>query len=113
MLLGTLGASLLGNILAGKRMNGAGEGFIRAQALWIFNQKQAFLILPNPLSNFEMQKYYQNEPRFNCVYSRDILRDKKNDGAYVINLNEYSNIEIHWIALYALNNNVNYLIVLL
>ena len=33
--------------------------------------------------------------------------------AYVINLNEYSNIEIHWIALYALNNNVNYLIVLL
>ena len=113
MLLGTLGASLLGNILAGKGMNRAGEGFIRAHTLWIFNQKQGFLILPNPLSNFEMQKYYQNEPRFNCVYSRDILRDKKNDGAYVINLNEYSNIEIHWIALYALNNNVNYLIVLL
>ena len=38
---------------------------------------------------------------------------KKKDEAYVINLNEYSNIEIHWIALYALNNNVNYLIVLL
>ena len=30
MLLGTLGASLLGDILAGKRMNRAGEGFIRA-----------------------------------------------------------------------------------
>ena len=30
MLLGTLGASLLGNILAGKGMNRAGEGFIRA-----------------------------------------------------------------------------------
>ena len=30
MLLGTLGASLLGNILAGKIMNRAGEGFIRA-----------------------------------------------------------------------------------
>ena len=30
MLLGTLGASLLGNILAGKSMNSAGEGFIRA-----------------------------------------------------------------------------------
>ena len=30
MLLGTLDASLLGNNLAGKRMNRAGEGFIRA-----------------------------------------------------------------------------------
>ena len=30
MLLGTLGASLLGNILAGKGMNRAGEGFLRA-----------------------------------------------------------------------------------
>ena len=30
ILLGTLGASLLGNILAGKRMNRAGEGILRA-----------------------------------------------------------------------------------
>ena len=30
ILLGTLGASLLGNILAGKRMNRAGEGIVRA-----------------------------------------------------------------------------------
>ena len=30
MLLGTLGASLLGNILAGKGINRAGEGVIRA-----------------------------------------------------------------------------------
>ena len=29
MLLGTLGESLLGNILAGKGMNRAGKGFIR------------------------------------------------------------------------------------
>ena len=53
-------------------------------------------------------KFYQNEPRFNGVYSRDNLPDKINDGAYVINLDEYSNIGIHWIALYALNNNVTY-----
>ena len=31
MLLGTLGASLLGNILAGKAINRAGEGVIRAR----------------------------------------------------------------------------------
>ena len=30
MLLGTLGASLLGNILAGKWVNSAGEGIVRA-----------------------------------------------------------------------------------
>ena len=30
MLLGTLSASLLGNILAGKGMNRAGEGIVRA-----------------------------------------------------------------------------------
>ena len=28
---------------------------------------------PYPLTNFEMQKYYQIEPRFNGVYSRDNL----------------------------------------
>ena len=27
-------------------------------------------MLPHPLTNFEIQKYYQNEPRFNGVYSR-------------------------------------------
>ena len=58
---------------------------------------------PHPLSNFEIQKYYQNEPRFNGVYSRDNLPNKIKDETYVINLDEYSDIGIHWIALYALN----------
>ena len=39
------------------------------------------------LTNFEIQKYYQNEPRFNGVYSRNNLPRIK-DGAYVINLGE-------------------------
>ena len=55
-------------------------------------------MLPYPLTNFEIQKYYQNEPRFNGVYSRDNLTEIK-DGAYVINLNEYSDIRTHWVAL--------------
>ena len=54
---------------------------------------------PHPLTNFEIQKYYQNEPRFNGVYSRDNL-PKIKDGAYVINLDEYSDIGTHWVALY-------------
>ena len=53
-----------------------------------------------------VQKYYQNEPRFNGVYSRDNLPVKTKDVAYVINLDEYSDVVVHWIALYALNNNV-------
>ena len=55
-----------------------------------------------------MQKYYQNEPRFNGVCSRDNLPNKIEHGVYVINLDEYSDIGTHWIVLYALNNNVTY-----
>ena len=62
---------------------------------------------PHPLTNFEIQKYYQNEPRFNGVYSRDNLPRIK-DGAYVINLDEYSDIGTHWVALYINNNDVTY-----
>ena len=40
--------------------------------------------------------YYQNEPRFNGVYSRDNLPDKIKDGAHLINLDEYSDIGTHW-----------------
>ena len=62
---------------------------------------------PYTLTNFEIQKYYQNEPRFNGVYSRDNLQKVK-DGAYIINLDEYSDIGTHWVALYVQNNDVTY-----
>ena len=54
-----------------------------------------------PLTNFEIQKYYQNESRFNGVYSRDNLPNKIKDRAYVINLDQYFDFGTHWIALYA------------
>ena len=69
--------------------------------------KNGFLIPPHPLSNFEIQKYYENESRFNGVYSRDNLPRIK-DGAYVINLDEYSDIGTHWVALHVNNNDVTY-----
>ena len=67
---------------------------------------------PHPLTNFEIQKYYQQEPRFNGVYSRDNLPKIKN-GAYVINLDEYSDVGTHWVAFYVSkaspsSNNVTY-----
>ena len=102
-LLGTLGASSLGDLLIGKGIYraGKGEGVLRAGKWgfksWLWKQN-GFLIPPHPLINFEIQKYYKNEPRFNGVYSRDNL-PKIKDGAYVINLDEYSDIETHWVAL--------------
>ena len=63
---------------------------------------------PRPLTNFEIQSYYQNEPRFIGVYSRDNLPDKVKDEAYIINLDEYSDIGTHWIALYVNNTTVTY-----
>ena len=51
-------------------------------------------------------KYYENESRFNGVYSRNNL-SKIEDGAYVIFLDEYSDIGVHWVALWV-NNNVTY-----
>ena len=63
---------------------------------------------PHLLTNFEIQAYYQNEPRFISAYSRDNLPDKIKDGAYVINLDEYSAIGPHWIALYVNNKTVTY-----
>ena len=63
---------------------------------------------PHPLTNFEIQKYYQNEPRFNGVFSRNNLPKKIKDGAYVINLDEYANVGTHWIALFCNRNEFVY-----
>ena len=62
----------------------------------------------HPLTNFEIQTYYQHEPRFIGIYSRDNLPNKIKDGAYVINLDEYSDIGTHWIDLYVNNKTVTY-----
>ena len=64
-------------------------------------------MLPHPLTNFEIQKFYQNEARFSGVYSRDNL-PKIKDGAYVINVYKYSDIRTHWVALYVHNDDVTY-----
>ena len=54
----------------------------------------------NLLTNFEIQKYYNNESRFNGVFSRNNLPKKIKDGAYIINLDEDADVGTHWIALF-------------
>ena len=57
---------------------------------------------------FELMKYYENESRFNGLYSRDNLPNKIKNGAYVTNLDEYSDISTHWVALYVKTNDITY-----
>ena len=107
MLLGTLGASLLGDILSkglsGKGVIRAGEGTIRAGYGSKGSSVKIFDSSTTPLTNFEIQEYYQNEPRFNGVFSRDNLGSTVRNGAYVINLDEYHDIGTHGVALYVNN----------
>ena len=67
-----------------------------------------FLIPSHPLTNFEIQKYYQNEPRFNGLFSRDNLLKKIKVGAYVINLDEYADAGTHWTALFCSRSEILY-----
>ena len=83
-------------------------------------------LTPHPLTNFEIQEYYQNG-----VFSRDNLSNNSNNnndnnnnndddddnnnnnnniknGAYVINLDEYRDIGTHWVALYVNNKTIIY-----
>ena len=66
-LLGTLGASLLGNMLAGKEV-------VRGSNRWWWSNKSwwrtRFVMPAHPSANYEIQKY-QNEPRFNEI--REII----------------------------------------
>ena len=62
----------------------------------------------HPPTNFEIQKYYQNEPRFNGVYSRNNLSKKIKDWTYVINLDEYVDVGTHWIALFCNRSEIVY-----
>ena len=61
----------------------------------------------HPLTNFEIEKYYEIKIKFNGVCSRNNL-SKIKDVAFIINLDEYESIETHWIALYVNDNNVKY-----
>ena len=85
-----------GVIRAGEGTITIGEETLRAG--------QKFLVPSHPLTNFEIQKCYQNEPKFNGVYSRNNLLKLRN-GPYVINLGEYKTIGTRWIVLYVNGNN--------
>ena len=67
-----------------------------------------FLMPPHPLTNFQIQKYYQNESRFNGVSSRNNLPLKIKDEVYVISLDEFADVGTYWIALFCNRNETAY-----
>ena len=67
-----------------------------------------FLMSSHPLTNFEIQKYYESEPRFNGVYSRNNEPKTLKDGEYLVNLDEYADVCTHWIALFLNRSEIVY-----
>ena len=61
--------------------------------MWLKN----FLL--HPLNNIEITNYFNDEPRFNGVFSRNNLARIK-DGAYVINLDDKNSKGTHWFSLF-------------
>ena len=117
MLLGTSGASLLGNLLTGgKGIMRAGDGIVRAGSGSIASRAKGDgskkknklnLLLPfHPLTDIEINEYYKNEPRFNGLYSRNNLPKTIKKGAHVINLDEYEDTGTHWVSLFVKANEV-------
>ena len=66
------------------------------------------LMPPHPLTNFEIQKYYKDESRFNGVCSRNNLPEKIKDGAYIINPDEYADTGTHWVPLFCKRSEIAY-----
>ena len=67
-----------------------------------------FSMLSQPLTNFEIQKYYQNEQRFNRVFSGDNMSKKVKDGAYVMDLDENADVGSYWIGLFCNRNEISF-----
>ena len=65
-------------------------------------------MLSHPLTNFEIQKYQQNENKLNGAYSRNNL-PKIKDGIYVKNRDEFRLKLTYWIYLYVNDNNGSHL----
>ena len=102
MLLGTLGASLLGNLLTGRGLHRTGQGMYRTG----YGLKKT-LIPFHPLTNFEIVDYFRRVKGFNGVFSRNNLPNLKN-GAYVINLDHSENTGTYWLVIFMEKDEVIY-----
>ena len=76
---------------------------------WKCNEtKKGLLMLLHPLANLQIQRYFQNKPKFKDVYLQNNLLNTVQDRTYVVNLDKYKSMQTHWIALYGNGNSVAY-----
>ena len=62
-----------------------------------------------PLTNIEIQKNYQNKPKFKDIYSQNNLLKTMKNGVYIVNLDEYKSTGTHWITVsHVIGNSVKY-----
>ena len=102
MLLGSLAASLLPSFLGGKGLKRAWKGIktgvIRA-GQGIKRKGEKWLSKLEPLTNFQIMKYYKHNKKFNGVFPKDEL-PKKKPGGYIINLGDSNTLRSHWVATF-------------
>ena len=63
---------------------------------------------PHPLTNFEIEKYFEDELLFNGVYSRNKLPKITQDGGYVVNLDDMGQSGTHWVAIFINDDRATY-----
>ena len=63
---------------------------------------------PHPLTNFDIEKYYENVPQFNGCFSRNSLPKRAKDGGYIVNLDDLGKPGTHWVALFIQKGNAVY-----
>ena len=71
-------------------------------------EKKGIFNAVSSCDKFLNTEVYQNEPRFNVVYSRNNLPEKIKDGAYIINLDECADVGTHWIAFFCNRSEIVY-----
>ena len=67
---------------------------------WSMQSLTGFLDPPYPLTNFQTQKYYENDTKIKGVYLWTNLKVTMKFWNYIINLDEFKSVETHRIALY-------------
>ena len=72
-----------------------------------YQSSLGFLMQHHPLTNCEIQKYYQNKPKFNGIYSRNNLPKLKHE-THMINLDKYESEGTNWIAACLNDDSVTY-----
>ena len=71
-------------------------------------EKKGIFNAVSSCDKFLNTEVYQNEPRFNVVYSRNNLPEKIKDGAYIINLDECADVGTHWVAFFCNRSEIVY-----